>query len=215
LDEAADKLPAHRPSRRHEIVDAAVHVFARKGFAETSIHDVAEEAGVVPTAVYYHFAGKDELFDVALGQVIADVDAAVDAAREASAHTDDATRLVAVIRAVWDWNEAHPDQARVLYSHLGGATPRARQLRQQFEEQHVERAYAYQRASGDRRHRTTTAQHAAARLSVRTLIHLLIAIHPLRFDGGPLSKRSARGLRTALEAVAIRLTITDRGPAAD
>ncbi len=60
------KLPAHRPSRRQEIVDAANKVFARTGFAETSVQDVAEEAGVVPTAVYYHFAGKDELFDVAL-----------------------------------------------------------------------------------------------------------------------------------------------------
>jgi AcrR family transcriptional regulator len=169
----------------------------------------AEEAGVVPTAVYYHFAGKDELFDVALGQVITDVDAVVDAAREAKVDTDEATRLVAVIRAVWDWNDAHPDQARVLYSHLGGATPHARQLRQQFEEQHVERAYEYRRASADRRHRTNTAQHAAARLSVRTLIHLLIAIHPLRFDGGPLSRRSGRGLRTALEDVAVRLTIID------
>lgn len=208
LEAASPRPPAHRPSRRQEIVEAAVRVFARNG-AETSIPDVAEEAGVVPTAVYYHFAGKDALFEVVLGQVIADVDAVVDAARDASAGSDEAARLVAVIRAVWDWNDAHPDQARVLYSHLGGATPHARELRRQFEEKHVERAYEYQRASGQRRHATDTAQHAAARLSVRTLIHLLTAVHPLRFDGGPLSRRSARGLRTALEEVAVRLTISD------
>ena len=75
------KQPAHRPSRRQEIIDAAVKVFARTGFAETSVQDVAEEAGVVPTAVYYHFAGKDELFDVALQSVIIDLDQVVERAR--------------------------------------------------------------------------------------------------------------------------------------
>ena len=51
------KLPAHRPSRRDEIVDAAIVVFGQRGFVDTSISDIAEAADVAVTAVYYHFAG--------------------------------------------------------------------------------------------------------------------------------------------------------------
>ena len=53
--------PAHRPSRRNDILDAATRLFARKGFVDASIADVAEEADVAVTAVYYHFASKDDL----------------------------------------------------------------------------------------------------------------------------------------------------------
>src|SRR5262245_20999632 len=68
LDET--RVASHRPSRRGEIVSAALRVFARHGFADTSIQAVAREAGVAPTAVYYHFSGKEDLFDAALHKII-------------------------------------------------------------------------------------------------------------------------------------------------
>ena len=202
------KLPAHRPSRRQEIIDAAIKVFARTGFAETSVQDVAEEAGVVPTAVYYHFAGKDELFDVALQSVITELDDVVDRARP---EDDAAAALPQITSAVWDWIESRPDHARILYSHLPGATKQARVLREQFEERHIERAFVYARQSpsGQRRLQSATAAQAATRLAVRTLISTLIAIHPMRLDGGPLSRRSPRALREALDAVTQRMLALD------
>jgi AcrR family transcriptional regulator len=201
------KLPAHRPSRRQEIIDAAIKVFARTGFAETSVQDVAEEAGVVPTAVYYHFAGKDELFDVALQSVITELDDVVDRARP---EEDAAAALPQITSAVWDWIESRPDHARILYSHLPGATKQARLLREQFEERHIERAFAYTRqAAGQGRLRSATAAQAATRLAVRTLISTLIAIHPMRLDGGPLSRRSPRALREALDEVTQRMLALD------
>lgn len=202
------KLPAHRPSRRNEIIDAAIKVFARSGYAETSIQDVADEAGVVPTAVYYHFAGKDELFNVALQTVIADLDETVERARPPG---EQAGALTQIIAAVWEWIELHPDHARILYSHLPGTTRQAQLLRHEFEEQHIQRAFVYARQAppDERRHRTAAAGHAAARLSVRTLISLLIAIHPMRLDGGALSRRSSKALRSALEQVSQRIVSLD------
>ena len=199
------KLPAHRPSRRQEIIDAAIKVFARTGFAETSVQDVADEAGVVPTAVYYHFAGKDELFDVVLQSVITELDEVVDRAR--LEEDDPAVALSQITTAVWNWIESRPDHARILYSHLPGATKQARLLRAQFEEQHIERAFVYARhvPAGQRRLRSATAEEAATRLAVRTLIRTLIAIHPMRLDGGPLSRRSPRALREALDDVMLRM----------
>jgi AcrR family transcriptional regulator len=202
------KLPAHRPSRRQEIIDAAIKVFARTGFTETSVQDVANEAGVVPTAVYYHFAGKDELFDVVLQSVITELDEVVDRARP---EVDDASvALPQIISAVWNWIESRPDHALILYSHLPGATKQARVLRAEFEEQHINRAFAYTRqAAGQRRLRSVTAAQAATRLAVRTLIGTLIAIQPMRLDGGPLSRRSPRALREALDDVVLRMLDLD------
>jgi AcrR family transcriptional regulator len=202
------KLAAHRPSRRQEIVAAAIRVFARTGFSETSVQDIADEAGVVPTAVYYHFAGKEELFDVALHAVIAELDAVVEEARPEG---DQAEALPLIITAVWEWIQGHPDHARILYTHLPGATKQAQLLRTRFEEQHIERAFVYARRTpaSQRRLRSATASHAATRLAVRTLIATLIAIHPMRLDGGPLIRWSPRALRSAVEDVSLRMMSLD------
>lgn len=47
---------------RQQLVAAAARVFARKGFAGASLEEIAEEAGYSTGAVYYNFAGKEELF---------------------------------------------------------------------------------------------------------------------------------------------------------
>jgi AcrR family transcriptional regulator len=52
--------------RRHEqtraaIADAAVALFAERGFAETTMDDVAQAAGVSRRTVYRHFPSKDDL----------------------------------------------------------------------------------------------------------------------------------------------------------
>ena len=63
---AGEPRPAHRPSRREEIIDAALRVFSREGYTAASVEDIAQESGVAATAIYYHFGGKDELFNQAL-----------------------------------------------------------------------------------------------------------------------------------------------------
>ena len=96
------KPAAHRPSRRNVIVAAAVTVFARQGFSDTSIQEVATEAGVAPTAVYYHFSGKEELFEAALRSVLDTIPEAVAEAR-ADDQPGDPELLGHVISAVWTW----------------------------------------------------------------------------------------------------------------
>jgi AcrR family transcriptional regulator len=50
-----------RPSAKHRIEAAALHLFAQKGVAETSVRDIAAAAGVSDGALYRHFPSKDEL----------------------------------------------------------------------------------------------------------------------------------------------------------
>jgi AcrR family transcriptional regulator len=52
---------AHSAARRQQIIDAAYRCFARKGFHQTSMRDIYEEAKLSPGAVYHYFPGKDAI----------------------------------------------------------------------------------------------------------------------------------------------------------
>jgi AcrR family transcriptional regulator len=41
--------------------DAAIRLFAERGFAATGIREIATAAGIVPSVLYHYFANKDEL----------------------------------------------------------------------------------------------------------------------------------------------------------
>ena len=60
---------AERPKARR-ILDAAASVFARRGFGEARMDDVADEAGVSKGGLYLHFKSKDDLFDALMGYVV-------------------------------------------------------------------------------------------------------------------------------------------------
>jgi AcrR family transcriptional regulator len=51
-----------KSQRRDQIVAAAKKVFARKGFHDTTIADIAKQAGLAYGSVYWYFDSKDELF---------------------------------------------------------------------------------------------------------------------------------------------------------
>src|SRR5688572_27243878 len=48
---------------RKTLLDAGLKVFSRVGYAETTLDDIAEEAGVTRGAIYHHFGGKAELYN--------------------------------------------------------------------------------------------------------------------------------------------------------
>lgn len=50
-----------RDTRRNELLDAAVRVFAQKGFAASRVEDVANEAGTGKGTVYLYFASRDAI----------------------------------------------------------------------------------------------------------------------------------------------------------
>lgn len=47
---------------RRAIIDAAVHLFERKGFEKTSIEELAREAGIGKGTIYTYFQTKSEIF---------------------------------------------------------------------------------------------------------------------------------------------------------
>ena len=68
MSEVAEAAPPSRreqqkEARRLALVDAALAVFSRVGYAAAKIDDVAEEAGVSKGTVYLYFDSKEQLFE--------------------------------------------------------------------------------------------------------------------------------------------------------
>ncbi|MFI6293081.1 TetR/AcrR family transcriptional regulator [Nonomuraea sp. NPDC050790] len=101
-----------KAARRQEILDAAVRVFARKGFAASRIDDVAEEAGIGKGSVYLYFDSRDSLLEAAFSQYTADADAVLREALEGTGPPLE--RLSTLVRGILDVIAAAPDLARTL-----------------------------------------------------------------------------------------------------
>src|SRR5579862_5520325 len=55
---------------RDEILKAAIHLFATRGFHETSMSEVAREAKVSKALIFWHFKTKEELFLAVLNKLL-------------------------------------------------------------------------------------------------------------------------------------------------
>src|ERR1700761_4985048 len=63
----AARVPAsRRRSRREEILEIAVDLFATRGYHGVSMDDIGSAAGVTGPALYHHFAGKEAMLVAAL-----------------------------------------------------------------------------------------------------------------------------------------------------
>ncbi len=66
---ATPTKPLSRLERQAAILRAAAEAFARSGYAETSMEDIAAEAGITKLIVYRHFDSKEDLYRAVLQQV--------------------------------------------------------------------------------------------------------------------------------------------------
>src|ERR671926_516332 len=63
--------------KRRLILQAAVRVFAAKGFHTCRVGDIAEEAGVAHGLLYHYFRSKDEVLECIFKETWADILAAI------------------------------------------------------------------------------------------------------------------------------------------
>lgn len=60
------RTPKIVEDRHEQIIDAALRVFAEKGFARATNRDIAREAGITTGLIYYYFKSKEDLLKAAL-----------------------------------------------------------------------------------------------------------------------------------------------------
>jgi AcrR family transcriptional regulator len=98
--------------KRRLILDAAVRVFARKGYHTSRVGDIAEEAGVAHGLLYHYFRSKEELLETIFRETWRDVLDAVRAVEETDETARD--RLGGVAKILLRAWRRDPDLVRVL-----------------------------------------------------------------------------------------------------
>lgn len=60
---------------RERIATHAIRLFSEKGYAQTSVREIVEAAGVTKPTLYYHFGSKEGLFQTLLSERLSQADA--------------------------------------------------------------------------------------------------------------------------------------------
>lgn len=63
LTDSVPKRTRRGPLTRQQILDASLRLFSERGFARTTVRDIARQAGITDAAIYYHFESKRELLE--------------------------------------------------------------------------------------------------------------------------------------------------------
>jgi AcrR family transcriptional regulator len=200
------KRPAHRPSRRVHILGSAVTVFAQRGYTDTNIDDVAVEAGVAPTAIYYHFGGKAELFHEVLRHAMDGFSVAVLTARPDRGPADvDALR--SMLCAGWQHWRTNPNAALLVARYSAGTSAQAGDLRREWEERH--RTHVVDIVEGTTRDtrspRKARERQAVDALAISLLLDVVLVTHEAILDNGALGRLPKAAVQAAAEDVCVRL----------
>jgi TetR/AcrR family fatty acid metabolism transcriptional regulator len=102
--------------KRRLILDAAVRVFAHKGFHTSRVGDIAEEAGVAHGLLYHYFTSKDEVLETIFRETWSDLLAEIDEIEASDAPARVQLERVAA-RLLGSWR-IHPDVVRVLVREI-------------------------------------------------------------------------------------------------
>ena len=101
-------------ARREQLLDVALEVFARTGYHDTSMNDVAEAAGVTKPVLYQHFESKRDLYQALLDAVGARM---LKAIQEGTYEAKDGrTRTELGFRSYFRWVSDDHDAFMLLYS---------------------------------------------------------------------------------------------------
>ena len=103
--------------KRRQLLDAAVRVFARKGFHASRVGDIAEEAGVAHGLLYHYFKSKDEVLEAVFHDNWSLLLARIASVAETDERAADQLRhITAIVLRTW----LHlPDVVRVVIREFG------------------------------------------------------------------------------------------------
>jgi len=99
---------------RRAIVDAALDLFAERSFDGASTRMIAQRAGVTQPLLSYHFAGKDELWRAAVGDLLDRFRASIADRVAGLRGVDDVTIAKLLVRHFVEFSAANPQLHRII-----------------------------------------------------------------------------------------------------
>ncbi len=147
LSEKKPKRPGDEAlwaSRREEILEAAVKLFARYGYAETDTQLLADELGVGKGTLYRYFCSKQDLFlaavDRAMGRLREHIDTAI------AGIPDPLDQIARGVRAYLEFVADHPEFVELLMQERAQFKDRKKPTYFEHREANLERWRALYRA---------------------------------------------------------------------
>ena len=117
---AARKHRMSAEQRKAAIVEAAVRLFAEKGFRGTTTRELAAAVGVSEPVLYQHFTTKRDLYTAMIETLCSD-DKRDDSLEAARAVGDDYTFFARLAELMMEWHDEQPHIMRLLlFSALEG-----------------------------------------------------------------------------------------------
>jgi TetR/AcrR family fatty acid metabolism transcriptional regulator len=104
------------PDKPQAIIDAAVRVFARNGYYNSRVSDIAREAGIASGTIYLYFRTKDEILVTLFREKMAEWVARARA--DISAEADAVAKLRRLVRLHFGVLEDNPELAEVVQVEL-------------------------------------------------------------------------------------------------
>ena len=98
--------------RREQLLEAGLEVFAARGWAAATVHDVCRGAGLSPRYFYEHFDSREALFRAVLARIAEQVEETVTTAL-AGPRDEPRERVRAVLQSLVDGFAADPRTVRV------------------------------------------------------------------------------------------------------
>jgi TetR/AcrR family fatty acid metabolism transcriptional regulator len=104
------------PDKPQQIIEAAVRVFARRGYYNSRVSDIAREAGIAAGTIYLYFKTKDDILVTLFRDKMAEF---VGALRKAIAgEPDAASKIRRLVSLHFSMLEENPDLAEVVQVEL-------------------------------------------------------------------------------------------------
>jgi len=103
---------------RTRLVAAAIGLFARKGYAATTVREIVEAAGVTKPVLYYYFGSKEGIFHEVMREALVEFEATIAAALAAPGGARD--RIGRFLDGVFTLVLEHLDVMRVIDSFYYG-----------------------------------------------------------------------------------------------
>jgi AcrR family transcriptional regulator len=112
--------------KRRRILDAAVRVFARRGFHASRVGDIAEEAGVAHGLLYHYFSSKDEVLQTVFRENWAELLERFEQVEESDEPADEKLHgIVKILLRTW---RNDPDLVTVMVREVGRSAHLASQV---------------------------------------------------------------------------------------
>jgi len=105
----------HHGDLRRELLEASVEIIREQGVDSFSLRDVARRAGVSPAAPYHHFPTKTDLLNAIAFDGFAQLEQAMNEARDAERERPAASRLRAIGEAYVRFALQHPAHFHLMF----------------------------------------------------------------------------------------------------